>query len=482
MPNRPNILLITTDQQRFDALACAGNPDIYTPHLDWLAHEGITYRRAYADCPACIPSRATIMTGKPGYTSGLTTMSGDIKPMVDNPTLPGVLTQAGYQTRAQGKMHFMPMRANYGFEHMELPFDYLRERQRYGAPGSLKAHGVGENEYMPAIDSVDDDQSFTHWTVQRSVDFIETRDDTRPFFMWTSFGKPHPPFAPTANFWRLYQNKPVPDPVYGDWSRDRTAIPAGFIGPTYALNNTWDASPAQRTDTKRAYYACVTQVDYQLGILFARLREMELLENTWIIFTSDHGEMMGDHHMFGKGIFLEGSTHVPMIVRPPSSPWDRDKPMAGEKVDTLVTLADVMPTVLNIAGVDVPDSVDGVNMLDYVESPDPDRAFYGNSGHRSFCILDGGHKYLVSRRGGGELLFDLESDPQEETNLSPHPDWRTRKEALKGKLIEKMSAVGAEGIKNAAFEIEPVDEPLDPTKGIRWPGYHSTTYPCDLLH
>ena len=125
--DRPNVLLITTDQQRFDALACSGNPDIYTPHLDWLAHEGVTYSRAYADCPACIPSRATIMTGRPGYATGLTTMSGDIQPMVENPTLPGLLTQAGYQTRAQGKMHFLPMRTNHGFEHMELPFDYIRD-------------------------------------------------------------------------------------------------------------------------------------------------------------------------------------------------------------------------------------------------------------------------------------------------------------------------------------------------------------------
>jgi len=191
---------------------------------------------------------------------------------------------------------------------------------------------------------------------------------------------------------------------------------------------------------------------------------------------------MGDHHMFGKGIFLEGSAHIPMIIRAPSGPWDPEKPMAGKRVDTLVTLADVMPTILSIACVETPKSVDGSDMLSYVDSPDPDRPFYGNSGNRSFSIVDGSHKYLLSRWGGGELLFNLEADPQERSNLSNDTGWQERKAELKKKLLEKMVSVASPGITNGEFDIQPVDELLDPTMGNRWPGFHSTTYPCDLLH
>ena len=148
---KPNILLITTDQQRFDTLAALGNAHIYTPHLDWLCDEGIAFTRAYTDCPICMPARATLMTGRHGYSLGLTGNDTAVLPLAVNPTLPGLLTQAGYQTRAQGKMHFHPMRSNYGFEHMELPMDYYRECGRHPAEGLPKEHGVGENETTPVI-------------------------------------------------------------------------------------------------------------------------------------------------------------------------------------------------------------------------------------------------------------------------------------------------------------------------------------------
>ena len=189
------------------------------------------------------------------------------------------------------------------------------------------------------------------------------------------------------------------------------------MAPTYAVNNTWDASESQRRDTKRAYYACVTQIDYQLGMLFARMREMEMLENTWIIFTSDHGEMMGDHHMFGKGVFLEGSCHIPLLVRAPSHPWDRNKPMAGETVDTLVDLTDIMPTILNIAGVEAPDDIEGTDLISRVGKETAERTFFGNSGDVYFAIIDGQYKYTITARGGGELLFDLEATRRENEYL-----------------------------------------------------------------
>jgi arylsulfatase len=195
---RANILLITTDQQRFDTIAALGNEHIYTPHLDWLSDEGITFQRAYADAPICMPSRATLMTGKHGFNSGLTGNSSAVVPMQSYLTLPALLTQAGYQTRAQGKMHFHPMRANYGFEHMELPMDYYRERHGAGHGGLPKQHGLGENEITPVISTVDEAHSLTHWTVRRSIDFLETRDPTRPFFPLDKFYQAPPALRPVC--------------------------------------------------------------------------------------------------------------------------------------------------------------------------------------------------------------------------------------------------------------------------------------------
>jgi len=320
---KPNILFITTDQQRFDTIHALGNRHIYTPHLNWLADQGVAFTRCYSDSPICMPARATIMTGKHGFTTGLVGNSEAVNPLAAHDTLPGILTRGGYQTRAQGKMHFSPMYANYGFEHVELPLHYYRERNRNSQFGLPKEHGVGENEIEPVISTVDEVNSLTYWTVKRSIDFLETRDETRPFFLWTSFTKPHPPFDPSANYWMLYQNKKLPAPVLGDWSQSLEQIPQGYMQTTYLLNNAYRMSQEQLLDVKRAYYACITQIDYSLGLLFARIREMGLLENTWIIFTSDHGDMMGDHRMGAKSMFFEGSAHVPLLIRPPSGAWDR---------------------------------------------------------------------------------------------------------------------------------------------------------------
>ena len=478
--SRPNILLITTDQQRFDTIHALGNKFIYTPHLNWLADEGITFERCYSDSPICMPARATIMTGKHGYNHGLTGHSDGVKPMESGFTLPGILTQNGYQTRAQGKMHFAPMRANYGFEHMELPFDYYRYMAENTNLGIPKGHGVGENEVEPVISTVDEVHSATYWTVKRSIDFLETRDDTRPFFMWTSFTKPHPPLDPCANYWSLYQNKSLPEPIYGDWSKELSEAPQGFYAASYLLNNVHRMSKEQLLDVKRAYYACITQVDYTLGLLFARMREMNLLENTWIIFTSDHGDMMGDHNMGAKSVFLEGSAHIPMIVRPPKA---REQSLSGKRCSSLVTLADVMPTILNAANVQTDTEMDGEDMIKFVTGEHKDRTFYGNCSDMYFSVMEDGYKYMCTRTDGEELMFNMENDPHEQVNLAKtEPD---KAAALKKQLIEQVKSYNSELIKDGKFvpnKFFGIDSIKSADDLPRWPGFHSAGYPSDVLH
>jgi len=472
--NKPNILVITTDQQRFDTIHALGNNHIYTPHLNWLVDEGITFERCYSDSPICMPARTTLMTGRHGYNTGLVGNYEDLKVMNSATTLPGILTRNGYQTRAQGKMHFSPIRANYGFEHMEIPLDYYRYMAEHTNLGIPKGHGVGENEIEPVISTVDEVHSATYWTAKRSIDFLETRDETRPFFLWTSFAKPHPPFDPCSNYWALYQNKTLPKPIYGDWSEDLDKAPQGFYHSTYTLNNAHRMSEEQLLDVKRAYYACITQIDYSLGLLFARMREMDLLENTWIFFTSDHGDMMGDHHMGAKSVFLEGSAHVPMIIRPPKA---REKSLNGKRCNALVTLADIMPTILSVSDVNEKIELDGTNMLDLMHNSQ-DRTFYGNCSNTYFSIMKDGYKYMWTRVGGEELLFNIQDDPMEQCNLAVlQPD---KAKQLKKLLVEQVASYNSELVKDGDFVVWDAIKSADDVG--KWPGFHSTYYPTDVLH
>ena len=488
MTARPNILLITTDQQRWDTIHAMGNQSIYTPHLDWLCDQGITFTNCYSDNPVCMPARATIMTGMHAYHHGLLGNSIGETPMNRFPTLPGLLTAGGYQTRAQGKMHFHPLRTNYGFEHMEILPDYYRTMAGHPERGVPMDHGIGQNEMDPVISTVSDTNSLTHWTVDRSIDFLETRDESRPFFLWTSFAKPHPPFDPVKSYWDLYDEITLPDPVYGNWSQDPDDVPAAYMQPTWVLNNVHRFSRERLTATRRAYYACISQIDYNLGLLFARMRELDLLQNTWIIFTADHGEMLGDHHMGAKSTFFEGSAHIPCIVKPPASDFRTDE-HRGVICRDLVCLADILPTCLDVARVKAPplSQIDGINLLD----GDVDQGEYRCLETRDFlvgrcggfhAVIADGHKYHFAEKGGAELLFDITSDPMETRDLLREGKGADIRDKLSGILHKRLAAqghpsAGAGGLESSG------DPPSErEARSGAWPGFHSRGVPTDVLH
>jgi len=464
--SRPNILLITTDQQRFDTLHAAGNASIRTPHLNWLADNGLRFSRCYSDAPVCIPARTTIMTGRHGFHNGLTTNAGDSLPIDPGRSLPGLLTAAGYQTRAEGKMHFLPNRCHYGFEHMEILDDYYRHMAAHPEWGAPSDHGLGQNEMEPAIATVDEGHSLTHWIAARSIDFLETRDPTRPFFLWSSFSKPHPPFDPCLSYWLMYQHASVPEPVYGDWSRRVEDIPPGLLTSTYTLNGADRFSAELLRDIRRAYYALITQVDYALGLMFARLRELGLLENTWILFTSDHGEMLGDHHLGAKSVFLDGSAHVPLPVCPPAG---SDLPR-GAVCDGLATLADVYATCLARAGAAVPEDTphDGLDLLALAGGEAGRERFFGQCGDQ-LAVIEGDLKYIFCYPGGGELLFDLGRDPYEQHNCLNDPAYG---EAL-ARLQRALAAQQAQVSPASVAEGRLIPTPVQPSAALRgrWPGY-----------
>ncbi len=472
-----NILLITTDQQRFDTIQALGNRSIFTPHLNYMADQGTAFTRFYADCPVCVPSRTTIMTGLRGFESGVVSNAGHASLMAEETaarrTLPAVLTDCGYQTCAMGKMHFDPARAHYGFEEMKLPLDYMRRYDRCAERARPKLHGVGECAFEPVISTVEVKDSLTAWITDGAVDFLETRDPLRPFFLWTSYTKPHPPFDPCRDFWDLYGGIPMPEPVFGDWSGELESQPQGFLTGTYINSNVYRFSPEQIAASRRAYYAMITQVDYSLGRLFGCLRENGLLRNTWVLFTSDHGEMLGDHHMAQKSLFFEGSAHVPLIIMPPAG---RGLPV-GKRVDTLAEMADLYPTILEIAGVRPPRQTSGRSLLGPLE----EREFYGSCEGRHYCVMENRVKLVYTAFGGQSLLFDLARDPMERRDLSADPAYAKVQERLRRKLLAHAAQYQPEALENGAFRTWPAPSfPGDHPD--RWYGFHYHDYSVDTFH
>lgn len=472
-----NILLITTDQQRFDTINAWGNQKIFTPHLNYLAAMGTSFTNCYASCPICVPSRTTIMTGYHGYESGVISNATHEEVMrletKERRTLPALLTDFGYQTCAKGKMHFEPARACYGFEQTTLPLDYMRyyDKNQTIRP---KVHGIGECEMEPALSTVEVKDSITTWIADETVDFLETRDPLRPFFLWTSFTKPHPPFDPCRDFWDLYQNISLPDPVYGDWSSSLENTPQGFLAGSYENTNMHLFGREQIQASRRAYYACITQVDYALGRILGCLRENNLFQNTWIIFTSDHGEMLGDHFMSQKNLFFEGSAHVPFIIVPPLG---REIPH-NIRNNSLVELADIYPTILNIAGISLPEKRTGRNLLEPIER---EKVFFGNSLNKNFCVMENKIKLIYSAVGNHTLLFDLKNDPMEQHDLSSALAMREIKEHLWNLLISHTEKYAKEALKDGKFiTYEPPKFPGDMPG--RWFGFHYHDYEVDTFH
>ena len=473
-----NIILITTDQQRFDTIQALGNKHIFTPHLNYMVSEGISFTRGYADCPICVPSRTTIMTGKKGSTSGIVGNSNHQELMEgltkSRKTLPAILTDNGYQTKAVGKMHFIPSRANYGFEDMQLPLDYMRFHDKNQQVARPKAHGLGECSLEPVISTVDPKDSITTWTIDESIDFIETRDPLRPFFMWTSFTKPHPPFDPCMDYWMLYDTDKMPAPTYGDWSKTVESTPQGFLAGTYSNSSVHLHTIEQMQSVKRAYYAMITQLDYSLGQLFGCLRENNLFDNTWLVFTSDHGEMLGDHHAAQKNLFFEGASHVPMIVVPPQNRGIQK----NKRVDLLAQMADIYPTILDMAKIPYDkDELDGESLLTLNE----ERVFYGTTINKHFCVMKDNIKLIYCRCGGHYLLFDLNNDPMEQHDLFNDTAWSDKCNELKELLFTKVSETTPEVIKDGEYiTLAPPQFPGDMDE--HWFGFHYKDYTVDTFH
>ncbi|HAA77677.1 TPA: arylsulfatase [Candidatus Latescibacteria bacterium] len=422
--DRPNILLIMTDQQRGDCLGVDGHPLLQTPYLDHLAASGVRFSNGYSACPVCTPARRTVLTGRKPSRHGVLV---NHKAPLPWPTLARELNDAGYQTHLVGKSHWGPSPNEVGFDsytkaggprHPGPGEDneyqaFLRENG-VTSPRASDAHGCYGNGYPSRPWHLEERLHFSNWVADRTIDLIDNRDPDRPFFIWANFIHPHQPLTPPQFYYDKYMAMDLPEPVVGDWSRV-------FDEPVRGLEpEPWRISvePAVMKQIRAAYYGCIEHIDHQI----ARMTWHGMLpENTVIAFASDHGEMLGDHQWFRKRNPLEPSARVPYLFKFPKSMYVPQE----QVIDKPVELMDLMPTFLDVAGLPIPETVDGSSLLPLVRDAESDwRGFVhgeccnlpsANSGMQ--YVTDGKRKFAWLPGRGEELFFDLEQDPNELNNL-----------------------------------------------------------------
>ena len=423
----PNILLIMTDQQRFDTLGCYGNDSIETSNLDWIASQGTVFHNAYTPSPSCVPARACLISGMNQWNTGILGMGAGQGPMGVGfkHTLPGELSKGGYHTKGIGKMHFFPQRALNGFhstlldesgrvEDPDFVSDYRKwfNKNKTGDYDIID-HGVNWNSWQARPYHAPEFLHPTNWTVNSSIEFLKERDPSKPFFLKVSFARPHSPYDAPDYYFNKYLSKDLPDKKLGAWSSIHD-VPHERHCP--------DAWQGVRSDeeihrARAGYYGSIDHIDQQLGRLFLHLRRNGEFDNTLIIFTSDHGDMLGDHNLWRKTYAYEGSAHIPFIVMLP-------KNMRGNMrrdVYEPVTLYDIMPTVLDVVGQSIPDTVDGMSVLPLIQDRDIKWRDYIHGEHCACYsaenemqyLTDGKWKYIWYPRTGREQLFNLMEDPYE---------------------------------------------------------------------
>jgi arylsulfatase A-like enzyme len=443
---QPNVLLFTTDQHRGDHLGLAGHPVLETPNVDEWVNRGAYFPNAYTEIPSTTGARRVLLSGKGSYDCGLIGYSGT--EWFEPNTLAAVLARAGYHCINVGWRNLHPRRKLYGF-HTVIPHELREGGDDYwefltaalGPSAQERGHGCDANGWVARPWHLEERFHPTVWTNDVTLDQLKRRDPTKPFFVWCSHLRPHSPYDPPLYFWNMYVNRELPAIPIGDWA-ERYNVPIEHPERTAWRGRLSD----DRNQRMRAgYMGTITHIDYDLGRLLEGMsRDLGIdLNNTLMIFTADHGDMMGDHCLLRKTYAYEGSARIPFVLRYP-----RNLDLPAGTFDHVVGLQDIMPTILDAVDVDPPDGMTGTSVFDAIRGNAWREWFHGE---HSPCyhpenavqyLTDGRQKYLYHPVTGEEQLFDLVSDRQELHDLSKdaaHADalaiWRKR-------LVERLAARG----------------------------------------
>jgi arylsulfatase len=454
------------DQFRADCLGAEKRTPVRTPNLDRIASQGARFRCAYTSVPSCTPARAGLLTGLSPWRHGMLGY-GKVAERYSN-EMPRMLADAGYHGVGIGKMHWAPQRNLHGFaqtlldesgrvESPDFVSDY-RSWFRSQAPGlDPDATGIGWNDYDSKSYALPERLHPTRWTADTAVDFLRSYRGREPFFLKVSFARPHSPYDPPARYLEQYRDVDIPKAAVGSWAERHAhrgeKLPA----------DTWcgDLGDDQVKRSRTGYFGSVTFIDEQIGRILAELDRRGRLDETLILFTADHGDMLGDHYLWRKTYAYESSARIPMIVRWPSGLLSAKR---GQVRSEPVELRDVLPTLLDAAGATVdPEKFDGRSMLELVRGRrDGWREFidlehdvcYSPDNHWN-ALTDGRVKYVYHARDGRQQLFDLAADPGELRDLAGESGMAGTLAAWRSRLARHFGERGAPFVVGSDLGLRP---------------------------
>jgi len=436
---RPNVLIIMTDQQRYDTINSLGYNYMTTPNLDKLVEEGCSYTNAYTTNPICCPARHTFFSGLSSLEHGIADNDFEARLSPDIVTFPRILSQGGYITEAIGKMHFQPMREHHGFQRLKLmeevpenryEDDYLCYLRDNGYGHIQNIHGVRNLLFLqPQQALVPKEHHGTTWVTDRAIDFIDANSGVKPFLLYLSYIAPHPPFNSYAEYSDLYK-----DMVLNETKTSETPLHC-MTEENIMFGDVHEEKYLRRI--KEVYFGMISHIDEQIGRLLTSLDDNGQLDNTMIIFTTDHGEMLGDYDCYQKFLPYDSCSKIPMIIRYPKV-FEK-----GSKNEAFADLSDIYPTVLDVTGLDYTGkhTLIGESLMATEKKKRRDVQYYSYSvgSRRWCCIRNKQFKYIYHYGGGEEFLFDMINDPNEGNNLlwgDISPKVSKIRDALKPILID----------------------------------------------
>lgn len=435
----PHVLFISVDQWPGHLLGCAGHPVIQTPTIDHLARLGTRFTRAYAESPICIPSRRSMMTGLSPRGHGDRSFNPTLT-MPKVPLLAQTFRDAGYQAHAIGKLHVYPPRDRIGFDDVLLAEegrpklgaidDYEMYLAQQGHPGEQFLHGMNNNDYLNRPWHLDEASHVTNWITREAAKTIKRRDPTRPAFWHVSYTHPHPPLAPLQCYLDMYRDVQIDEAWHADWETRKN------ISALTSVRDYWPVGTNKDThkQLRQAYYALCTHIDHQIRIILGTLREEDLLNDTVILFTADHGDMLGNFDLWAKRMFYEGACALPMILIDTAK---SSRVKANHLDSRLVGLQDIMPTLLDLAGIPIPSSVEGLSMTGQKKRPFLFGECREDAG-ATRMVHDGRHKLIWYPAGNVVQLFDLENDPKELNDCAEQDAYQAIRSQLESILTEQL--------------------------------------------
>ncbi len=439
---QPNILFVMADQMAAAPLPCYGGAVVKAPHLQALADGGVVFDAAYCNSPICAPSRFSMLAGRLPTTIGAYDNASELPASV--PTLAHALDSAGYLTILCGKMHFIGPDQLHGFAERLTTDIYPADfswTPNWAAGPRDKPSGISMNNVLqagPCVRSlqIDYDDEVEHFATQRLFDLArEPAESRKPFFLTVSFSHPHPPYTAGQEHWDRYRDDEIDEPAVALIPVELRDTQSRWLHVSHDADRQ-PVSALQVRSARRAYYAMVSCVDDKVGRLLGTLRECGFADDTVVVFTSDHGEMLGERGMFYKQCFFEMSARVPLIVHAPQR-------FASRRVASPVSLVDLLPTLIDLAGGDVgwPEPLDGASLLPWLAGGDaPPRQViceYTDMGVVAPCrmVREGRYKYIYTH-GHPAQLFDLVNDPHELHDRSGDAALADVEAALHGAVLD----------------------------------------------